>query len=100
MVTYGAKYYSYLVANSSASLIYKKLFSENPFSRENGLKWAQVNFFLCFCKIQNFQIQSYGGEYPSPYLLEKILGSAPTSTELTKVLCESLKTRTKKNTLE
>uniref|UniRef100_A0A915E1M9 Peptidase M3A/M3B catalytic domain-containing protein n=1 Tax=Ditylenchus dipsaci TaxID=166011 RepID=A0A915E1M9_9BILA len=76
LVTYGAKYYSYLVARAGASLIYENLFSENPFSRENGLKWGKI--------------QSFGGEYPSHYLLEKVLDRKPGDEELSDVLQESI----------
>uniref|UniRef100_A0A914HYA8 Peptidase M3A/M3B catalytic domain-containing protein n=1 Tax=Globodera rostochiensis TaxID=31243 RepID=A0A914HYA8_GLORO len=74
--TYGAKYYSYLVARAGASLIYERLFAEDPTSGQNGLKWAKV--------------QSYGGEYPSDVLLAMALntldGKAPTATELVSAL--------------
>jgi len=76
IVTYGAKYYSYLVAKASASLIYQNLFSEDPFSRINGSKWAKV--------------QSYGGEYPSEQLLKYVLGASPTVDELAARLAEKV----------
>jgi hypothetical protein len=65
-----------LVARASAALIYDRLFSADPFSRENGLKWAEV--------------QAYGGEYPSDVLLAKALGTseAPTPEQLTSVLLQ------------
>lgn len=72
MVTYGAKYYSYLVARASASMIYKDLFESDPFSRENGLRWAKV--------------QSYGGELPSSHLLQIILGRTPSTNDLASLL--------------
>lgn len=63
-----------MVARASASLIYRRLFASNPFSAENGQKWAEV--------------QSHGGEFPSDVLLAKALGSpmAPSPEELTAVL--------------
>uniref|UniRef100_A0A1I8B330 Peptidase_M3 domain-containing protein n=1 Tax=Meloidogyne hapla TaxID=6305 RepID=A0A1I8B330_MELHA len=74
LVTYGAKYYSYLLARASAAMIYKNLFAED-FKRENGEKWAEV-------------VQSYGGEYPSDVLLAKALGrsTAPSIDQLTRSL--------------
>jgi len=67
LVTYGGKYYSYLVARVCAMLIYNKLFLEDPFSRQNGMKWAEI--------------QSHGGEYESSYLLKKILGETSLTTD-------------------
>ncbi|KAL3125373.1 hypothetical protein niasHT_000963 [Heterodera trifolii] len=76
LFTYGAKYYSYLVARAGASLIYERLFADEPLSGRNGLKWAKV--------------QSHGGEHPSDVLLAMALdspeGKAPTAAELVAAL--------------
>ncbi|CAB3409977.1 unnamed protein product [Caenorhabditis bovis] len=71
-VQYGAKYYSYLVARASASLIWQKRFQNEPFSRKWGECWAEV--------------QSYGGGLHPSILLEKILGSKLSSIDLTTAL--------------
>ncbi|KAL3106165.1 hypothetical protein niasHT_016852 [Heterodera trifolii] len=69
LFTYGAKYYSYLVARAGASLIYERLIADDPLSGRNGLKWAKV--------------QSHGGEHPSDVLMAMALdspeGKAPTA---------------------
>ncbi|KAL3101885.1 hypothetical protein niasHS_003294 [Heterodera schachtii] len=76
LFTYGAKYYSYLVARAGASLIYERLFADDPLSGRNGLKWAKV--------------QSHGGEHPSDVLMAMALdspeGKAPTAAELVAAL--------------
>uniref|UniRef100_A0A914EAW4 Peptidase M3A/M3B catalytic domain-containing protein n=1 Tax=Acrobeloides nanus TaxID=290746 RepID=A0A914EAW4_9BILA len=68
LVPYGAKYYSYLVAKASASLIWHSQFEKDPFCKINGAKWAEV--------------QSHGGEYPSSFLLKKVLGHIPEPHQL------------------
>ncbi|MFH4974227.1 hypothetical protein AB6A40_000936 [Gnathostoma spinigerum] len=68
LVPYGAKYYSYLVARAAASLIWNSKFRDNPFSKEVGRKWAEV--------------QSYGGSLPPSDLLAMILGNSPTCATL------------------
>ncbi|KHJ76866.1 hypothetical protein OESDEN_23514, partial [Oesophagostomum dentatum] len=68
LVQYGAKYYSYLVARSAASLIWNSKFRDAPFGRSEGRKWAEV--------------QSYGGGLPSNLLLKKMLGYSPTAEHL------------------
>ncbi|CAJ0603710.1 unnamed protein product [Cylicocyclus nassatus] len=68
LVQYGAKYYSYLVARSAASLIWNSNFRDAPFNRTEGLKWAEV--------------QSHGGGLPSNLLLKKMLGYSPTAIHL------------------
>ncbi|KAL6737175.1 hypothetical protein Aduo_010842 [Ancylostoma duodenale] len=65
LVQYGARYYSYLVARSAASLIWNSKFRDAPFSRSEGEKWAEV--------------QSYGGGLPSSLLLKKMLGYSPSA---------------------
>nr|CDJ82647.1 Peptidase M3A M3B domain containing protein [Haemonchus contortus] len=65
LVQYGAKYYSYMVARSAASLIWNSKFRDSPFSRTEGEKWMKV--------------QSHGGGLPSAVLLETMLGYSPTS---------------------
>jgi len=77
LVTYGGKYYSYLVARALSSLIYRNLFVDDPFSRTNGLKWAEA--------------QSCGGEYPSTYLLKSVLGELPSIDQLTLALSKPAK---------
>lgn len=72
LVQYGAKYYSYLVARSAASLIWSSAFEQDPFNRVNGLKWAQV--------------QSHGGGLHPSVLLKTILGSPPTPENLIRTL--------------
>uniref|UniRef100_A0A7E4VSD8 Peptidase_M3 domain-containing protein n=1 Tax=Panagrellus redivivus TaxID=6233 RepID=A0A7E4VSD8_PANRE len=69
---YGAKYYSYLVAKSAASMIWESLFIQNPYNRESGEIWAAV--------------QAHGGEYPSADLLAKALGKTPTAADLSAAL--------------
>ncbi|CAI2351445.1 unnamed protein product [Caenorhabditis sp. 36 PRJEB53466] len=71
-VQYGAKYYSYLVARASASLIWQQRFQSEPFSRKWGDCWAEV--------------QSHGGGHHPSVLLEKILGFRPTENDLTLAL--------------
>lgn len=71
-VQYGARYYSYLVAKSSASLIWQQRFQSEPFSRKWGDCWAEV--------------QSHGGGHHPAVLLEKILGFRPTEKDLTLAL--------------
>uniref|UniRef100_A0AC34Q9X7 Peptidase M3A/M3B catalytic domain-containing protein n=1 Tax=Panagrolaimus sp. JU765 TaxID=591449 RepID=A0AC34Q9X7_9BILA len=72
---YGGKYYSYLVAKAAASLVWNKTFKENPFSRQSGNAWAEV--------------QAYGGELPSGKLLAIALGKAPTAKDLSEALHEN-----------
>ncbi|VDP59905.1 unnamed protein product [Heligmosomoides polygyrus] len=72
LVQYGAKYYSYLVARSAASLIWNSKFSDEPFNRSEGEKWMEV--------------QSYGGGLPSAVLLEKMLGYKPTALHFIEAL--------------
>nr|CAD2185171.1 unnamed protein product [Meloidogyne enterolobii] len=75
LVSYGAKYYSYLLARSSAAMIYEKLFANNLiYEKANGDKWAEV--------------QSHGGEYSSDVLLAKALGisTVPSVEQLTQSL--------------
>ncbi|CAI5447099.1 unnamed protein product [Caenorhabditis angaria] len=76
-VQYGAKYYSYLVARASASLIWQQRFQMDPFSRKWGECWAEV--------------QSHGGGHPPSILLEKILGFRPDSKDLTSALAKESK---------
>uniref|UniRef100_A0A914LPU1 Peptidase M3A/M3B catalytic domain-containing protein n=1 Tax=Meloidogyne incognita TaxID=6306 RepID=A0A914LPU1_MELIC len=75
LVSYGAKYYSYLLARASAAMIYNKLFANNLiYEKANGEKWAEV--------------QSHGGEYSSDVLLAKALGTStvPSVEQLTRSL--------------
>ncbi|ETN80623.1 hypothetical protein NECAME_02371 [Necator americanus] len=65
LVQYGARYYSYLVARSAASLIWNSKFRDAPFNKVEGAKWAEV--------------QSYGGGLPSTTLLKKMLGYSPSA---------------------
>ncbi|EFO25864.1 peptidase family M3 containing protein [Loa loa] len=74
LVPYGAKYYSYLVARATASLIWNTRFRDCPFSRENGLAWAKV--------------LSKGGSLPSAELLNSALGYWPTVQNLAMALKE------------
>uniref|UniRef100_A0AC35UGZ6 Peptidase_M3 domain-containing protein n=1 Tax=Rhabditophanes sp. KR3021 TaxID=114890 RepID=A0AC35UGZ6_9BILA len=68
LIPYGAKYYSYLIAKASASLIWNSSFVNDPFSRDYGKRWAKI--------------QSHGGQYPSDKLLEMYLGYSPSSIQL------------------
>uniref|UniRef100_A0A0N4ZL82 Peptidase_M3 domain-containing protein n=1 Tax=Parastrongyloides trichosuri TaxID=131310 RepID=A0A0N4ZL82_PARTI len=68
LIPYGAKYYSYLIAKASASLIWNNSFVKNPYSKDYGKRWALV--------------QSHGGQLPSDKLLEIYLGYSPTSIQL------------------
>ncbi|VDO30079.1 unnamed protein product [Haemonchus placei] len=72
LVQYGAKYYSYMVARSAASLIWNSKFRDSPFSRTEGEKWMKV--------------QSHGGGLPSAILLETMLGYSPTSMHFIEAL--------------
>ncbi|WKY06623.1 hypothetical protein Q1695_006646 [Nippostrongylus brasiliensis] len=72
LVQYGAKYYSYLVARSAASLIWNSKFRDSPFNRSEGDKWMKV--------------QSYGGGLPPAVLLERMLGYSLTSVHLVDAL--------------
>ncbi|CAI4225459.1 unnamed protein product [Auanema sp. JU1783] len=74
LIQYGGKYYAYLVARSSANLIWNSVFRADPFNRQNGLKWAEV--------------QSHGGGFPPNVLLKSILGYSPTPSHLIKALKE------------
>jgi intermediate peptidase len=40
--TYGAKYYSYVIAKACASRIWLRHFSNNPFGAEAGALWSKV----------------------------------------------------------
>ncbi|CEF68999.1 Mitochondrial intermediate peptidase [Strongyloides ratti] len=68
LIPYGAKYYSYLIAKASASLIWNDSFVKNPYCKDYGNRWALV--------------QSHGGQYPSDKLLEIFLGYSPSSIQL------------------
>lgn len=68
VVQYGARYYAYLVARSSASLIYDRLFSQNPFNKESGAHWAEI--------------QSFGGGVPPGELISDLLGASATPSSL------------------
>lgn len=70
--TYGAKYYSYVIAKACASRIWLRHFAENPFDAEAGNLWAKV--------------QSFGGERPSKELLNLVLGQELTSMDLAEAL--------------
>ncbi|CAK5109834.1 unnamed protein product [Meloidogyne enterolobii] len=75
LVSYGAKYYSYLLARASSAMIYNKLFANNLiYEKANGEAWAEV--------------QSHGGEYSSDVLLAKALGisTVPSVEQLTQSL--------------
>ncbi|VBB26243.1 unnamed protein product [Acanthocheilonema viteae] len=74
LVPYGAKYYSYLVARATASLIWNTRFRDCPFSKESGLAWAKV--------------LSKGGSLPSADLLNSALGYWPTVQNLATALKE------------
>lgn len=68
LIPYGSKYYSYLVAKASASLIWRNHFQTDPYNREAGEKWAEA--------------QSHGGGLPSSVILAGMLGSPPTPSLL------------------
>ncbi|KAF8386078.1 hypothetical protein PRIPAC_75220 [Pristionchus pacificus] len=68
LIPYGSKYYSYLVAKASASLIWRNHFHADPYNREAGEKWAEA--------------QSHGGGLPSSVILSRMLGSPPTPSLL------------------
>ncbi|KAI6232043.1 Peptidase family M3 containing protein [Aphelenchoides besseyi] len=70
--TYGAKYYSYVIAQACASLIWLKDFDANPFDSTSGALWGKI--------------QSYGGERPSKELLNMTLGHELTADELSEAL--------------
>ncbi|KAI6173195.1 COP9 signalosome complex subunit 6 [Aphelenchoides besseyi] len=70
--TYGAKYYSYVIAQACASLIWLKDFDANPFDSTSGALWGKI--------------QSYGGERPSRELLNMTLGHELTADELSEAL--------------
>ncbi|VDN06845.1 unnamed protein product [Thelazia callipaeda] len=74
LVPYGAKYYSYLVARATASLIWNARFRDSPFSMNNGAAWEKV--------------LSKGGSVPPADLLYSILGYWPTSQSLASALKE------------
>uniref|UniRef100_A0A0K0DYP4 Peptidase_M3 domain-containing protein n=1 Tax=Strongyloides stercoralis TaxID=6248 RepID=A0A0K0DYP4_STRER len=76
LIPYGAKYYSYLIAKASASLIWKDSFVKNPYSKDYGNRWALV--------------QSHGGQYPSDQLLEIFLGYKPSSIQLADAIQQDL----------
>jgi intermediate peptidase len=42
--TYGAKYYSYVIAKACASQIWLRHFEKNPFDAEAGKLWAKVSY--------------------------------------------------------
>ncbi|KAK5986848.1 Mitochondrial intermediate peptidase [Trichostrongylus colubriformis] len=42
LVQYGAKYYSYMVARSAATLIWNSKFRDSPFNRTEGERWMMV----------------------------------------------------------
>ncbi|PIO62010.1 peptidase family M3 [Teladorsagia circumcincta] len=46
LVQYGAKYYSYMVARSAASLIWNSKFRDSPFSRTEGEKWMKLRHLV------------------------------------------------------
>ncbi|GMT33132.1 hypothetical protein PFISCL1PPCAC_24429, partial [Pristionchus fissidentatus] len=68
LIPYGSKYYSYLVAKSAASLLWKNHFQADPYNGEAGAKWAEA--------------QSHGGGLPSSVILTRMLGSPPTPSLL------------------
>jgi intermediate peptidase len=70
--TYGAKYYSYVIAKACASQIWLRHFVNNPFDSNAGALWAKV--------------QSFGGERPSKELLKMVLGQESTSDDLAEAL--------------
>ncbi|KJH41486.1 hypothetical protein DICVIV_12540 [Dictyocaulus viviparus] len=72
LVQYGAKYYSYLIARSAASLIWNSKFRDSPFNRTEGERWMKV--------------QSHGGGLPPTILLESMLGYSPTSAHFIEAL--------------
>ncbi|CAJ0578231.1 unnamed protein product, partial [Mesorhabditis spiculigera] len=77
LVQYGARYYSYLVARSSASLIYNELFAKDPLNRKSGDRWALA--------------QSHGGGIHPQELLKGLLNYTPSSTTLTNAVLEEVK---------
>lgn len=60
LVSYGAKYYSYLVSRAIASAIWNKLFSDDPLSRKAGLKYKD-------------QLLCHGGGRPAKRIVEEVL---------------------------
>jgi hypothetical protein len=77
-VPYGARYYSYLVARASASLIWNSQFKADPFSRFDSF-FRSIIKGVCFRSAGErwAAVQSHGGELPSGQLLAKMLGMLP-----------------------
>lgn len=80
LVGYGGKYYSYLMSRAVSSMIWRKLFSDNPFSRENGERYRQ-------------ELLAHGGERHPRELIEGLLGEKPTMDVITNSLVEDLRQR-------
>ncbi|KAI6225444.1 Mitochondrial intermediate peptidase [Aphelenchoides fujianensis] len=70
--TYGAKYYSYVIAKACASRIWLKYFAADPFDSAAGALRAKI--------------QSFGGERPSKELLNMTLGHELTADDLSEAL--------------
>ena len=66
---YGGRYYSYLLSKSVASLLWKQLFSADPFSRESGT-------------ILHRKLLAHGGERDPMKLLASVLGFTPSMNQL------------------
>ena len=69
---YGARYYSYLWARAVSCLIWRELFSTDPFSRESGTK---LHLML-----------QYGGGLPPNTLVREVLNFEPSVSDMVQAL--------------
>lgn len=76
---YGAKYYSYLWSRAVASRIWHQCFAKDPFSREMGDRYRHT-------------MLAYGGGRDPNYLVEDMLQTTLTTSDLVQSLWDDLKT--------
>lgn len=79
LVTYGARYYSYLMSRAVASRIWHKCFKQDPFNRKMGERYRQ-------------EMLAHGGGIPPIDLVEGLLNDRPTMDKLVDSLIEDVDT--------
>lgn len=78
LVGYGAKYYSYLVSRAVASAIWRKLFQQDPLSREAGTKYMN-------------QVLAHGGGKAANAIASDVLGCKVDAQYLASSLMTSIR---------